>query len=154
MGVKAVSTLVIALMDVCPQLALSMSHSSGMIEIMCINETHYAVPHDHSHDDEDEDDEDDGMNMSGSMRRRLDGHGGMHMEDYTVMMATDSEDPCGSACNTTCTSTECTPMECELPMTTTTATGDGSTVGNGATHAACAGAVLPLVSLLLASFSS
>mmetsp|Transcript_38779 Transcript_38779/g.89509 ORF Transcript_38779/g.89509 Transcript_38779/m.89509 type:complete len:151 (-) Transcript_38779:244-696(-) len=150
MGVMPVSTLLIALMAVCPQLALSAGHSSSMIEIMCINETHYAVAHGHSHDDEDEDDEDDMNNMS----RRLDGHGGMHMDDYTVMMATDSEDPCGSACNTTCTATECTPMECELPMTTTTATGDGSTVGNGATHAACAGAVLPLVSLLLASFSS
>eukprot|EP00971_Amphidinium_carterae_P315659 6274600-Amphidinium_carterae.1 len=125
---------------------------------MCLNATHYAVPHDHdhSHGDEDEDDEDDGMNMSDPMRRRLEGHGGMHMDDYTVMMATDTEDPCGSACNTTCTSTECTPMECELPMstTTTTAASDGETIGNGATHVACAGAVVPVLSLLLAYFST
>eukprot|EP00971_Amphidinium_carterae_P061086 1208800-Amphidinium_carterae.1 len=95
MGVKTVSTLLISLMALCPELALSAGHSSSMIEIMCINQTHYAVPHDHSHDDEDEDDEDDDMNMSNSMRRRLESHGGMHMDEYTVMMATDSEDPCG-----------------------------------------------------------
>eukprot|EP00971_Amphidinium_carterae_P176874 3507195-Amphidinium_carterae.1 len=39
------------------------------------------------------------------------------MDEYMVMVAmTDSQDPCGSACNTTCTATECTPMECKLPM--------------------------------------
>mmetsp|Transcript_13674 Transcript_13674/g.20125 ORF Transcript_13674/g.20125 Transcript_13674/m.20125 type:complete len:150 (-) Transcript_13674:233-682(-) len=149
MAVK--STLLISLLALCPQLAVSMSHSSSMIEIMCINQTHYAVPHDHSHDDEDEDDEDDDMNMSNSMRRRLESHGGMHMDDYTVMMATDSEDPCGSACNTTCTATECTPMECELPMSTTTTTGANIAI-DGAARAACAAVVLPLFAAWLAYF--
>eukprot|EP00971_Amphidinium_carterae_P332238 6466304-Amphidinium_carterae.3 len=53
-----------------------------MIEIMCINATYYAVAHGHSRDDEDEDDDDDMNNMS----RRLSGHVGMHMDDYTAMM--------------------------------------------------------------------
>eukprot|EP00971_Amphidinium_carterae_P005326 106307-Amphidinium_carterae.1 len=65
MAVKAASLLLISLLGLSPQLALS-DHHGSMIEVMCINATHHAVlMHGHGMDDEDEDD----MNMSESMRR-------------------------------------------------------------------------------------
>mmetsp|Transcript_43143 Transcript_43143/g.97139 ORF Transcript_43143/g.97139 Transcript_43143/m.97139 type:complete len:144 (-) Transcript_43143:252-683(-) len=138
-----------------PQLALSDNHHT--VRVMCINETHHAIHHDdhHDHDDEDEDGDEDDMNMS-SMGRRLAHHADMNMteDDWMVMETTDSLDPCGSeSCNATCNASSCHPTRCTIHVSTTTTGNGGPVTTDGATHAAYAGAIVPLLSSMLAFLS-
>mmetsp|Transcript_39343 Transcript_39343/g.88070 ORF Transcript_39343/g.88070 Transcript_39343/m.88070 type:complete len:158 (+) Transcript_39343:92-565(+) len=156
MAVNAVSTLLISLMAVCPQLAVSDGHNDqNMVRVMCINETHHAYySHDHDNDDEDDEDDEDDMNMSSGMSRRLAMHHDdmMNMSGWIVLETTAAVDPCGTeACNSTCNATSCHPMACMVPVPTTSTT--GGNVADGARHAACVEVVLPLLASMLAFLS-